>query len=182
MRVEHYIYEDPKGFTEAEELILYLPNTPKEEVPNGAIKQIRNFSTLTESDYLDQFILYNPAEDAFFLIGEGGLVDTEVPSEDEMQEWYGKYWILGGEMNMHYDDTLSCVTATFISEDGEEYQLFVERVKDEPGCVMIYGASERGASLVFLLWGFDDWYDVYFIAASGASVRNYPDRTTAVKV
>ncbi|MBO4926765.1 MAG: hypothetical protein J5379_00730 [Clostridiales bacterium] len=179
--VEHLSFEDPEGFTEPDEMILYLPNTKKDEIPDGAIKQIKKFGTFSESEFLDQFILYNPTEESFFLIGEGMISDSESSSADDLKDWYGDYYLLGGKMNVKYDDALGCVTASFTAEDGEQYKLFVEQVKSEPDCIMFYGSSTRGASLVFYLWRFDDWYDVYLTVSSGSSVRYYPERTVAVK-
>ena len=180
--VEHITYEDPEGFTNPDEMILYLPNTRKDEVPDGAIKQIKKFGTLTESEYLDQFILYNPAEETFFLISEGQISDTEPSSADALTDWYGDYYLLGGRMNIQYDDALDCVTASFVAEDEEQYKLFVEPVKNEPDCVMFYGSSARGATLVFYLWRFDDWYDVYISVYTGSSVNDYPETTIAIKI
>ena len=61
-------YADPYGFTKADELILYLPNTPVSVLPQELVEWVEMYQNIDPNGHLDSYILYNPADYAAFQV------------------------------------------------------------------------------------------------------------------
>ena len=149
-------YSDPYGFTDPDELILFLPNTPVTEIPEEAIEWIEMYQFidpngyLTEDQdaYLGSFILYNTAEGTAFMVLYSAIPLTREVTDADMSYWDGTYTDDHEGVKITIDKSSGEPTATIVRADSEYKDMHIRAVEDKEGLLILYGTNEAGNTVI----------------------------------
>ncbi|MBP5418043.1 MAG: hypothetical protein J6Y58_11040 [Clostridiales bacterium] len=141
-------YSDPYGFTKADEIILYLPNTPVSQLSDKAIEWIEAYQEIDRNGCLGSFILYNPAEEAAFMTLVPAIPATSDISSSDLAKWQGEYVDNHEGIKISFD-TSSDPAAVTVKRGGSTYEnMHIKAVKDDNACLIIYGENDEGNVIV----------------------------------
>lgn len=141
-------YSDPYGFTKADEVILYLPNTPVSQLPEKALEWIEGYQDIDRDGLLGSYIFYNPSEETAFMV-----LDHEIPEYADLKDadlanWDGEYVDNHEGVKITFDKSSSTPTVTIIRGGSTYTDMHIKAVKDEQGSLILYGTNDDGQYLV----------------------------------
>ncbi len=142
----------PYGFENPDELILYLPNTPKDKIAKDALGWVEFFLKAPESNVLGAYVLYSPNDETGFILYHDTFPETEKTKKDDMDGWLGKYAADEGSVEIFYDDAAKDFKANVHVAGADEYNgLTVRQYAGDPSSLVLYGNSEAGMTVIFAL-------------------------------
>ena len=145
---QHFAFVEPFGFSNPDELILYLPNTPMSEFPGYARGRVGNLLRDENADYLQDFVIYSPAgtDVMAFLVAAPGMPELVAPDASDMQGWLGHY----SEKN-RFDGSIEydSVNDKYVFNGVFENTRYIKnatilRAKDDAGTLVFYYEDADG--------------------------------------
>ena len=149
-------------FSVGDELFIYMPNTPKADLPEGAWHGYFGNDyggPIEEDDRLQYFIMYNSTTEKSYNIRLTPIAVTEKTSSEEMKNWYGEYinTIEGEELKIYEDPSSGEPRLDCKFFNGEWCKnMSVRKVVGDPNWIYAYGETEKG---IFMIVGVEIGYD-----------------------
>ena len=142
-------YSDPYGFTKADEVILYLPNTPVSQIPGKALEWIEAYQDIDRNGLLGSYIFYNPAEETAFMVLEQPAIPECADLKDaDLANWDGEYVDNHEGVKITFDKSSSTPTATIIRGTSTYSGMHIKAVQGGQGGLILYGTNDEGQYLV----------------------------------
>ena len=142
-------YSDPYGFTKADEVILYLPNTPVSQIPVKAIEWIEMYQDIDRDGMLGSYIFFNPAEESAFMVLEQPAIPECTDLKDaDLANWDGEYVDNHEGVKITFDKSSSTPTVTIIRGSSTYTGMHIKPVNGGQGSLIFYGTNDDGQYLV----------------------------------
>ncbi|MBO4926634.1 MAG: hypothetical protein J5379_00055 [Clostridiales bacterium] len=103
----HVTFVENFGFDDPGELVLFLPNTPMDQIPTEILPAVKDLVFVPDSEFLQMMVIYDVNDQLCFLVAESVLPETDKPTMDDMEHWLG-----------HYVDSMNGADFTIRMEDS----------------------------------------------------------------
>jgi hypothetical protein len=135
-----------------DELIIYLPNTPTDDIAFEVYKAAayKNGQPDDPQRRLQAFCVYNPASNGACRILMHALFVIEKTSGDDMKNWYGDYYSKSGEKVKIYEEPSSHEPRVDLLYAGGKQcnGMQVRKEKDDPSKIYAFGKADDGTVIV----------------------------------
>jgi hypothetical protein len=161
----HVTYSEPYGFKDADELILYLPNTPVSELPQKTIEWLEPYIGIPTPEHLGYYVICNKAEETAFVVYFQndtvpggmqldllyGIPDTTDPDPEVLKDWTGELVDNHLGARLIIDTSGSTPKASFERGSSVYKDLRVCSSKYGFEELILFGTEEHGFSVVLML-------------------------------
>ncbi|MBO4689165.1 MAG: hypothetical protein J5636_11720 [Clostridiales bacterium] len=149
---QHVSFVEPYGFSDPDELILYLPNTPMNEFPGYALGRVGNLLRDKDGDYLQDYVIYSPdgTDVMALLVAAPTMPELTTPDKDSMEGWLGHYYDKTGlDGSIEYD----AVDDKYVFNGVFENTRYVKgatilQAKDDERTLVFYYEDDEGYMIV----------------------------------
>ena len=167
-----------------DELIIYLPNAPTDDIAFVAYAAAAYKSGQPDDPQrrLQAFCVYNPASNGACRILMHGLLVSEKTSPDDMKIWYGEYLTESGNKVKIYDDPSTREPRVDLTYAGSKQcnGMQVRKVTDDPSELYAFGKAGDGTVIVIGLNHSDEGYSMsVYKSAEGDEDKNFGQDTSA---
>lgn len=167
-----------------DELIIYLPNAPTDDIAFVAYAAAAYKSGQPDDPQrrLQAFCVYNPASNGACRILMHGLLVSEKTSPDDMKIWYGEYLTESGNKVKIYDDPSTREPRVDLTYAGSKQcnGMQVRKVTDDPSELYAFGKAGDGTVIVIGLNHSDEGYSMsVYKSAEGDEDKNFGQDTGA---
>ncbi|MBR5975290.1 MAG: hypothetical protein IK020_08915 [Clostridiales bacterium] len=164
---QHVSFVAPYGFSDPDELILYLPNTPMSEFPGYALGRVSDLLRDKDGDYLQDYVIYSPdgMDLMAFIVAAPSMPELVKPDKDSMAGWIGHYYDKTGlDGSIEYDgvddkfvfngvfEGTRYVKGATILQAKDDEQTLVFYYEDDEGYMIVQMDVADGLTVVYALY------------------------------
>ncbi|MBO4496334.1 MAG: hypothetical protein J5752_10830 [Clostridiales bacterium] len=148
----HVKFDEPWGFKEPDELIFYMPNAPKSELPEELLDWVKDFVSYPDTPFLGTCVVYNVKEKTGFITDGETIPELQRPTQDCVNSWSATFNVPEGKIEVGYDTGKGKPkAAVYFDNAGVFENMEVSMFKDDPSQILIYGTSENGNILIMTM-------------------------------
>ena len=173
--IHYHVTDKMEAFESPDELILFLPNTPKDVIPDCINQSWISELLDSDSEYIQRFFLYNTNERVMYLaIVNPPIPETKIPDINDIQPLLGEYktsWeeadrdgqvisTMTADCTIYRDDVNGEYKLNFVIGDSIVFQEMdvlqrkTELSKDGDLQFVAFGREVHSGDLLFILLDF----------------------------